>query len=118
MDERRQEERKKVMAFTPVADAGSGRLLGYLADLTLRGAMVIGEKHLEENSEVKLSIQFPSRLEGIPAGSMHIPARVARCTPDESPGSFRLGFEFTSVNDENKRIIEALLERYHFRHQM
>ncbi len=42
--DRREESRKIMMAFTPVHDLNQGILLGYLRDLTLQGALVIGEK--------------------------------------------------------------------------
>ncbi len=115
MDNRRKEERKKLMAFTLVRDARQGAILGYLGDLTLQGAMIIGEHVLETGMELTLSIDLPGELEGIVARKMTIPARVARCIPDETPGSIKVGVEFTEITPENKRLIQALLERYHFR---
>ena len=118
MSERRTEARKKVMAFTPVHDMKKGILLGYLGDLTLKGAMVIGAKSQEVDRQITLKIEFQDELSGIATKRMTIPARVVRCNRDESPNSYKIGFEFTDVEPENKQIIEALLERYHFRHKM
>jgi len=118
MSERRKELRKKVMAFTPVYDVDKKRLLGYLGDLTLQGAMVVGAKPLEVDKQLNLKIEFQDDLPGIATRQMTIPARVARCDRDESPNSYKLGFEFTDVQPEHAKIIEALLERYHFRHKM
>jgi hypothetical protein len=118
MDDRRKEMRKKLMAFTPVRDAGRGSLLGYLGDLTLQGAMVVGEKPLELHSQVTLAIDLPGDLPGISARRMTIPARVARCVQDEEGSrEFDLGFEFMEIDPEQTQIIQALLERYHFRYQ-
>ena len=118
MSERRTETRKKVMAFTPVHDMKRGTLLGYLGDITLKGAMVIGAKPMEADKKLTLKIEFQDELPGISSKHMTIPARVARCNRDESPNSYKIGFEFTDVQPEHKQIIEALLERYHFRHKM
>jgi len=118
MSERRKEIRKKVMAFTPVYDADKKRLLGYLGDLTLQGAMVIGAKTIEVNQQLTLKIEFQDELLGIAHKHLAIQARVARCDRDESPNSYKIGFEFTDVQPEHIEIIEALLERYHFRHKM
>lgn len=118
MDERRQETRKKVMAFTLVYDAQKKILLGYVGDLTMQGTMVVGEKCLEVGGQLILDIELPGDLPGIQAKRMTIPARVARCSAEGSPGSFSIGFEFTDVGPESARIIQALLERYHFRHQI
>lgn len=118
MDERRKEIRKKVVAFTPVRDASRGVLLGYLADLTLQGAKVIGEKPLELRSQVTLAIDLPGDLPGISAKRMTVPAQVARCVQDkDSPREFILGFQFPQINAERVAIIQAILERYHFRYQ-
>ena len=118
MSERRTESRKKVMAFTPVHDLDRKILLGYLGDLTMKGAMVIGAKPQEENKQTTLKIEFQDELPGISSRRMTIPARVVRCNRDESPNSYKIGFEFTDVQPEHTQIIEALLERYHFRHKM
>ena len=118
MSERRKETRKKVMAFTPVYDANKKRLLGYLGDLTLQGAMVIGAKTMEVDKQLTLKIEFQDDLPGIATRHLTIPARVARCDRDESPNSYKIGFEFTDIQLEHYDIIEALLERYHFRHKM
>ena len=118
MTERRKEDRKKVMAFTPVYDLDRGSLLGYLGDLTFQGAMVIGEKTLEIDKQITLVIEFPGDLPEISTSRMVIPARVARCDQDEAPRSFKIGFEFIDIKPEHTKTIKALLERYHFRHKL
>ena len=116
-DDRRKEQRKIVMAFTPVYDKKKNVLLGYLRDLTLQGALVIGGKILEVDTNTTLSFELPVDLPKIKAKHLSISARVVRCIEDESPNSYKIGFEFTDVNPEHTKIIEALLERYHFRHK-
>ena len=54
---RRKESRKTVMAFTPVYELKQGKLLGYLRDITLQGALVIGEKTLEVNTQTVLDFK-------------------------------------------------------------
>ena len=116
-DERRKEPRKTVMKFTPVYDADKGKLLGYLRDLTLKGALVIGEKTLEVDNQLTLKFKLPEDLPDITAKHLIISARVARCIKDESPNSYKLGFEFQNVSTEHAKIIGAILVRYHFRHR-
>ncbi len=119
MEERRRESRKKLMAFTPAYDSERGRLLGYLDNLTLQGAMVISQRPLDIDQMEMLAIEFPGDLFGTAVTRMKIQARVARCTPDEeSPDAFKIGLEFVNLAPENDKIIRALLERYHFRHQI
>jgi len=118
MDDRRKEDRKKMMAFTPVYDAHHRTILGYLGDLTMKGTMVISTHALETGTRMTLAIEFPGDLEGVAVHAMIMPAQVARCVPDESPDSFKIGFEFLNIDPEHAKMIQALLDRYHFRHQM
>lgn len=117
MSDRRREIRKKLMAFTPVYDKQRGVVLGYLGNLTLQGALVMGEKALELDSLATLVFELPSELPGVSAKKMTIAARVARCVPDEdNPRDFNIGFEFVEINPEHTMIIQALLERYYLRY--
>ena len=107
------------MAFTPVYNLPQRRLLGYLHDLTLQGAMVISNRPDEVNRKETLLIEFPDQLTNLLVSQMTFRARVARCVPDsEDPHSFEVGFEFVELTPENEKAIQALLERYHFRDQI
>jgi hypothetical protein len=118
MDERRKEKRKVLMTFILVHDQQRRTILGYLRDLTLQGAMVIGEHPQRVNSLLDLVFDLPTELEGVSSRRLILPARVARCLPDDAPLSYQVGFEFTQVTPEQEKIIAALLGRYHFSHQM
>ena len=118
MDDRRRETRKKFMAFTPVYDQEREVVLGYLGNLTMKGAMIIGEKPLEVNSTATLHIEFLDELPGGIARRLVLPARVARCVHDEeSAHDYNIGFEFIEPTPEQEQIIEAMLDRYHFRYR-
>jgi len=114
MQERRKVQRKNLMAYTQVFDLYSGHLLGYLGDLHLHGAMVIGEKTMTENTELTLAIELPI-LPDIDMSRITIPARVAWSHQDISPEFFNIGFEFKEVSPEQTKVIEAIMENYEFR---
>jgi hypothetical protein len=118
MSERRKKTRRKLMAFTSVYDEDKDILLGYIRDLTQQGALVIGEKELDVNTQITLALELPGGLPGISTTRMIIPARAIHCVKDESTQTYKIGFVFTDVQPEHSQIIEALLERYHFRHKM
>ena len=118
MSDRRKETRRKLMAFTPVYDLHPKVLLGYLGDLTLRGALVIGTNLTTINKETTLEINFPSELSDTPAHSVTIPARIAWCRMDENPQYYNVGIEFTEVTPEQEELFQQILERYHFRHTL
>jgi hypothetical protein len=118
MSDRRQETRRRFTAFTPVYDLYPRMLLGYLGDLNLRGALIIGTKITTINKETVLEIIFPGELAEITVIPVTIPARIAWCRPDERPGSYNIGIEFTEMTSLHKELIQQLLARYHFSHSL
>jgi len=116
MQDRRKLPRKDLMSYSQVFDLSKGKLIGYLGDLTLIGAMVIGDEPLNVEDQLTISIQLPE-LPKINATRLTLPVRVVRCHQDISPEYFNLGLEFETVTDEQKEIIEAVLNNYEFRRQ-
>lgn len=114
MQDRRKEPRKNLMAYTQVFDLYGGYLIGNLGDLTLKGAMVISELTMEENTELTLAIELPE-LPDINDSRMTISARVAWCQQDLSPEYFDLGFEFNNPTPEQKKVVQAIIDNYEFR---
>jgi hypothetical protein len=117
MQERRREPRKNLMAYTQVFDLYGGYLLGYLGDLHLNGAMVIGNKLIPENTEITIAIELPE-LPNIDTFRITIPARVVWYQQDISPEFFNVGFEFKEVTPQQKIVIEAIMKNYEFRRDM
>ena len=105
------------MAYTQVFDLNGGHLLGYLGDLNLHGAMVIGEKTIVENTELTLAIELPE-LPNVKMQRITIPVRVAWCQQDISPEYFNVGFEFKEVTPKQKPVIEEIMEKYEFRRDL
>ena len=116
MQNRRKLPRKDLMSYSQVFDLSQGKLIGYLGDLNLIGAMVIGDEPLKVNEKLTISIQLPE-LPKINATRLALPVRVVRCHQDLSPEYFNIGLEFDLITDEQKKIIEAVLENYEFRRQ-
>jgi hypothetical protein len=105
-----------MMAFTPVYSLHPRMLLGYLGDLTMRGALITGTSLTTINKETTLEIDFPSDIPDIPVVKIQIPARIAWCRQDESPQYYNIGVEFLEVSTENAIFFQQILERYHFRY--
>ena len=104
------------MAYSQVFDLAEGRLIGYLGDLNLVGAMVIADQPIEVDSKLMISIQLPE-LPDISASRLDLPVRVAWCHQDLSPEFLNIGLEFDPVTGEQKTIIEAVMENYEFRRE-
>jgi len=116
MQERRKQPRTDLMSYSQVFDLYHGQLIGYLGDLNLLGAMVIGDEPLEKDTELTISILLPE-LPKVKTARMVLPVRVAYCRQDLSPEYFNIGLQFTLVTDNQKKIIEAIIENYEFRRQ-
>jgi len=104
------------MSYSQVFDLNQGKLIGYLGDLNLIGAMVIGDEQLKVSDQLTISIQLPE-LPKINVTRLAVPVRVVWCHQDLSPEYFNIGLEFDLVTDEQKKVIEAVIENYEFRRQ-
>jgi len=116
MDERRKQPRKDLMSYSQVFDLYNGKLIGYLGDLNLLGAMVIGDEPMEMNVNLTISIQLPE-LPNIKATRIALPVRVAYCHKDISPEYFNIGLQFKLVTEHQKTVIDAVIKNYEFRRQ-
>ena len=116
MQDRRKQPRKDLMSYSQVYDLHDGKLIGYLGDLNLFGAMVISDHEMTENEKLHISIELPE-LPNTHDTSMTISARIAWCHQDISPDYFNVGLEFTNPTDKHKEIIQAVIENYEFRRQ-
>jgi hypothetical protein len=114
MNERRHLTRKYLIVYSRVFERTMGKLLGYLADLSLEGAMIISEEKLETDRMMSLRFDLPD-MNVFDRNSLNLNVRVARCDPDISPGFFNIGFEFQEVNEEQKAIIRKMMDLYEFR---
>ena len=113
MKNQRNEERVKAMIFTAVYEQKGRVLLGFLGDLTLQGAMVMGEKPIETDRDLTLVIEFKGATE-IPGGQLVLPAHVAWCRVDKDTAYHHTGFKFLELNKQDEKIIETLVAKYKF----
>jgi hypothetical protein len=117
MDERRRLDRKYLIVYSRVFERNLGRMLGYLGDLSLSGAMIISEHPQTVNSVLPLRFDLPD-IQLFKAGQLDIAARVAHCEPDINPAFYNIGFEFLDVSAEKKAIIERMMDAYEFRREI
>lgn len=117
MKERRTLERKYLMVYSRVFDRLTGKILGYLSDLSPKGAMIISDDPLTENTPVALRLDLPDPLL-FSADHLNLQARVAWCQPDIDPSFYNIGFEFLDVKDQERAIIEEMIVAYEFRRDL
>ena len=114
MLERRKIHRRYLAIYSRVFDLASGRVLGYLADLSLKGTMIISDDPLPQNKIYTLRFALPD-YPGFSADHLDLHARVAWCHADVDPTFQDIGFEFSEIFAQDIRIIEEMIESYDFR---
>ena len=114
--ERRKLERKYLVIYSRVFDRHTGRVTGYLSDLTIEGAMIIGEQQLATDIVMQLRIDLPSDP-GFPGEYIDLTGKVAWSKPDIDPSFYNTGFEFLDPKPGDKQILTHMIELYEFRHE-
>jgi len=117
MQERRNLDRKYLAVYSRVFDRQSGRVLGYLSDLSQKGAMIISDDPLPEKLPIALRFDLPDPPL-FSTDHLNMEARVAWSSPDIDPAFYNVGFEFVSVSEEESRIIEEMIVAYEFRREI
>lgn len=117
MSKLRMTKRRKVMTFTPVYDLHAKTLLGYLADLTLKGALMVSETPVEVDRTLTLAVEFRTSPEKAPM-HMTVSARVAWCRLEQHRTYYNTGLEFLGVTDQTRNLIELVLQTHQFSREM
>lgn len=119
MDERRELVRKNLTIYSCVFERNFGNFLGYLSDLSLKGAMIISEEQQDANTVISLRFDLPDTDNDLfEAERVGITARVAYCQPDVSPNYYNIGFEFLEITPQQKASLERVMEKYEFNREI
>ena len=78
------------MFYSRVFNLKTGRLLGYLGNLTTEGAMVISEIELPTQKEYSLRMDLPEDI--YQKSLINLQAKSVWCRPDIDPNFFNTGF--------------------------
>jgi hypothetical protein len=113
MEERRKIPRKYLMFYARVFDRRTGELLGYLADLTSQGAMLISETPLESGLSFRLKMDLPDRF--FERDHLNFEARSVWCSQDVDPKLYNTGFQMVHVDPQDIEVIDQINERFGLR---
>ena len=113
MDDRRKTKRKYLMFYTRVFDAGTGKLLGHLVDLTAEGAMLISERALPAGAQFRLRLELSPEVAAQPY--LEFDADSLWCRQDINPQFYNTGFHVAALTPENAAIVGRIVEAYGFR---
>jgi hypothetical protein len=109
LDERRKFERKYLVYFSRVVDRRTSKLLGYLYDLTIQGALVVGEIEFPPDTNLLVRLDLPEGL--CPWIFVDIEARVVWSSMDED-GSYKTGLELINTPPESVEKLDCLIDHF------
>lgn len=112
-EERRKIKRRYLMYYSRVFDAHTQVLLGHLVDITPQGAMLISEKPIETEVNFRLKMELSNDITD--KHFIEFDSKSLWCRRDIDPSFWDTGFELIDVTDEDKAIIEHIVEAYGFR---
>lgn len=104
--------RNNLIYYLKVVDDANGQRLGYLADITTAGLMLMTEGPMPAGTTYRLRIEPPrARRRGKPI----VVSAVTRWSDKDKMSSFhRTGFELTEISLKEVASIRALINDYHY----
>ena len=113
MKERRQLERRHIMFYSRVFDRKTGKLMGYLGNITTGGIMIISDDAINCEVDYKLRLDLPEDIYG--QAILNLDAHSLWCQQDIDPNFYNTGFRLDDLNAEDRVIIEQILVDYRLR---
>lgn len=108
MEERRKQSRQRLMSETVVLDANTGELLGRIGNLTTEGLMLRSDQALDIDYTYALQIRLPDEVGG--RAELNLEARSLWSQRAVDPTYFATGFEILNVDEEDRKVLEILIE--------
>ena len=112
MKDRRKLDRKYLTYFSRVTDRATGRLIGYLSDLTVEGAMLIGNGPLNNDSTFELRMDLPENFAN--KAVIDFDAVAIWNTPDDDPDFYKTGLKLKNITDEDFQLLQRLIKDFGF----
>ena len=110
MDEKRQLERIPLIYYLGVFDRNTDDLIGYLADITSEGALIMCEKPIKTGSSHELKIESYSLTQA--SKDIEFDARcmwTAECT---TLNFYNCGVQFQRIEQEILEEIKVLVDKF------
>lgn len=113
--ERRREPRKTMFQELVVFDRGTGGNVGRLMNLSSGGFKLLLRRDVAPGEQLQLGMVLPDQIGGV--NTMSFNARVVWSEALENSGTddyggYHAGFQFLDLSENNREIIEILMERY------
>ena len=105
--EGRHTQRKRIIYYLRVYEQDTTEFLGYLADLTTKGLMVISDQKVKVGKAFRLKMDLPKKMKG--AKQIIFKAKVMWCKPDANPDFYITGYRMLNLSKEDAQTIDGLI---------
>jgi len=108
----RRHDRRGLTRYLKVVSGESGKDIGYLADMSEKGMLVLSKEFLETNTGkvFALEIVFPEDLDGRPG--IAVSARSVWSRRDQATKLFATGFRVVRLDADGRKLWKAAVEKY------
>lgn len=110
--EGRRAERRHLIYYLRVFEQDGGELVGYLADLTTEGFMVISDRKIAAGRTFGLRMDLPKKMKG--SRQVLFKARSMWCKPDANPDFYNTGYRIVGLSKEDARTIDGLIRDFFY----
>jgi len=111
-NELRQLKRRHLIYYLEVFDQKSGKLLGHLVDLTVKGMKLISKAEIAPGQTFSLRMIMPE--EYCPEREVHFTGTSTWCSQDVNPDFFATGFITPDLNEKTRRLFMILINQVGF----
>jgi len=113
MKDKRKINRRFLLYYMRVYDAGTRQQIGNLVDITPRGIMLVSERPLPVGKTTRLRVELSDEVAEKPY--MEFSAHSKWCEPDIIPNMYNTGYEILDLTPEDSRIVHKIIEEFGFR---
>ncbi len=110
MKERRKYKRWLLSSYFDTYEANTNSAMGYLADVSYGGVMLISKYPVQTSIVLPLRIELNSQLDN--NGQMKIVTRSVRCQKAKDFDYYNIGLKLIDLSSSNLAIIKRVIEMY------
>jgi len=105
-------KRRHIIYYLEVFDQTTGKLLGHLVDLTVKGMKLISKEAIDPGQTFSLRMIMPE--EYCPEREVHFEATSSWCSQDINPDFYATGFHCPDLDENTRRLFMILINQIGF----
>lgn len=112
VNELRHLKRRHIIYYLEVFDLNTGKLLGHLVDLTVKGMKLISKEAIAPGHDFSLRMAMPE--EYCPEREVRFAATSSWCSQDINPDFYATGFQCPDLDENTRRMFMILINQIGF----